>query len=182
MFALPGTPVLFYGEEIGMGENLDIEGRMAVRSPMQWSTGPNAGFSTVEDPADLCRPIAAHPADVATQRRDPGSLLNWFERLIRRRKECPELGWGRFRLLETAEKPVFAHRADWDGGAVAAVHNLGGEAVRTSFALDDGDQGLVDLFGDDQVEPDGRGRVELALEPYAARWFGVRRPGRRSVL
>jgi trehalose synthase len=182
MFALPGTPVLFYGEEIGMGENLDIEGRMAVRSPMQWSNDQNAGFSAVEDPEQLCRPLAPHPADVASQRRDPDSLLNWFERLIRRRKECPELGWGRFRLLETAERPVFAHRADWDGSAVVAVHNLGGEAVRTSFALDEGEQGLVDLFGAEQVERGAGGRVELALEPYGARWFGVRRAGRRPVL
>ena len=179
MFSLPGTPVIFYGEEIGMGENLELEGRMAVRSPMQWSSEPNAGFSTVEDPARLCRPLAPHPVDVASQRRDPDSLLNWFERLIRRRKECPELGWGRFRLLETAEAPVFAHRADWDGDAVVAVHNLAGDAVRTSFALDDGEEGLVDLFDTEQVEPGAGGRVELALEPYAARWFGVRRAGRR---
>jgi trehalose synthase len=182
MFTLPGTPVLFYGEEIGMGENLDIEGRMAVRSPMQWSDEPNAGFSTVDDAAQLCRPVAPHPVDVAAQRRDPDSLLNWFERVIRRRKECPELGWGRFRLIETAERPVFAHRSEWDGSAVVAVHNLAGEAVRTSFALDDGEQGLVDLFGAERPEPRPDGRVELALEPYAARWFGVRRQGRRTVL
>src|SRR6478735_5438822 len=95
MFSLAGTPVLFYGEEIGMAENLDIEGRYAVRSPMQWSAEPNGGFSTVTDPAQLRRPLTTgrfgpDRVNVADQRRDPHSLLNWLERLIRRRRECPE--------------------------------------------------------------------------------------------
>ena len=95
LFSLPGTPVLFYGEEIGMGENLDIEGRMRVRSPMQWSDEPNAGFSTAPAPGDALpaghrRPGSGPSAvNVAAQRRDPESLLNWFERLIRRRRESP---------------------------------------------------------------------------------------------
>ena len=93
-FSLPGTPVLFYGEEIGMAENLAIEGRYSVRAPMQWS--PDGGFTDRDEP---CRPMvegAYGPArvNVAAQRRDPDSLLNWFERLIRRRRECPELGFG----------------------------------------------------------------------------------------
>ena len=106
MFSLPGTPVLFYGEEIGMAENLAIEGRYAVRSPMQWSDEPHAGFTTGDEP---CRPLPAdgpfgYPeVNVARQRREPGSLLNWMERLIRRRRECPELGWGEWTLLPQDE-------------------------------------------------------------------------------
>src|SRR5215207_1846724 len=96
MFSLPGTPTLFYGEEIGMAENLDIEGRYAVRTPMQWSNEPNAGFSRA--PASALRsPIVdsetygPRGTNAADQRRDRDSLLNWAERLIRQRKECPEL-------------------------------------------------------------------------------------------
>src|SRR4029078_13284973 len=97
-FALPRTPVLFYGEEIGMAENLEIEGRYSVRAPMQWSADRHGGFSTAEDADALCRPVVAAEGwgpdrvNVAAQRRDPGSLLNWMERLVRRRRECPELG------------------------------------------------------------------------------------------
>ena len=184
-FSLPGTPVLFYGEEIGMGENLEIEGRLAVRSPMQWSPAANGGFSTVEDPRSLCRPMTeaegfgVQEVNVASQYRDPGSLLNWFERLIRRRKDCPELGWGSFRALDTGEARVFAHRSDWEGGTVVAVHHLGGEPASIGFALDDAKEvdALVDLFADDELRPDSKGRVELDLEPYGYRWLRVRRVG-----
>jgi glycosidase len=186
-FSLPGTPVLFYGEEIGMGENLDIEGRLAVRSPMQWSSAANGGFSTAEDPAGLCRPLTAAPGfgpdevNVASQYRDPESLLNWFERLIRRRKDCPELGWGRLRALDTGEAAVFAHRSDWAGGTVVAVHHLGDEPVSIAFPLHDAKDvdALEDLFADDELRPDARGRVAVDLEPYGHRWFRVRRTAAR---
>ena len=182
-FSLPGTPVLFYGEEIGMGENLDIEGRLAVRSPMQWSSAADGGFSAAEDPRSLCRPLTAAkgfgPAEVNvdSQYRDPESLLNWFERLIRRRKDCPELGWGSFRPLETGEAAVFAHRIDWEGGTVVAVHHLGERPVSIGFELDDAEEvdALVDLFADRELRPDSQGRVALDLEPYGHRWLRVRR-------
>jgi trehalose synthase len=188
-FSLPGTPVLFYGEEIGMGENLEIEGRLSVRSPMQWSAAANGGFSTAR-PGELCRPVTDAPGfdpdavNAAAQRREDGSLLNWFERLIRCRRECPELGWGRFRLLPTAEPAAFAHRSDWDDRAVVAVHNLAGTAGRTAFTLDDADrvEALEDLFREEDLRPDGDGRVELELEPYAHRWLRVRRPGQRRAI
>ncbi|HEV2786250.1 MAG TPA: hypothetical protein VGV67_07685, partial [Solirubrobacteraceae bacterium] len=182
-FSLPGTPVLFYGEEIGMGENLEIEGRLAVRSPMQWSAGANGGFSTAQDPGSLCRPLTAargfgpDEVNVASQYSDPESLLNWFERLIRRRKDCPELGWGRCRALDTGEAAVFAHRSDWADGTVVAVHHLGESPTSISFALDDANEvdALVDLFADDELKPDSKGRVALDLEPYAHRWLRARR-------
>jgi maltose alpha-D-glucosyltransferase/alpha-amylase len=100
-FSLPGTPVLFYGEEIGMGENLGIPGRLSVRSPMQWSPERHGGFSTADDPEFLRRPVTEgafgpEQVNVAAQRRDLDSLLSWFERLIRRRRECPEISFGSF--------------------------------------------------------------------------------------
>jgi len=179
MFSLPGTPVLFYGEEIGMAENLAIEGRYAVRAPMQWSDEPNAGFTTAAEPG---RPLLAdgplgYPeVNVARQRREPESLLNWMERLIRRRRECPEVGWGEWSLLEQDDPAVLAHRVDWEGSTVVAVHNLGDRAARARLAL--GASGvLVDQFGAQDAELEGE--LSLALEPYGHRWFRLRRPGQR---
>jgi trehalose synthase len=179
-FSLPGTPVLFYGEEIGMAENLAIEGRYSVRAPMQWSGEPKGGFTTADE---ACRPLVEdgrfgfREINVARQRRDPGALLNWMERLIRRRRECPELGWGSWSLLEPADTAVFAHRADWNDSTLVAVHNLAGREAAARLRLD-GEGELVDLFQDSE-HPLEDGEVSLALEPYAARWFRVRRPGRR---
>ena len=100
MFSLPGTPVLFYGEEIGMGENLDIEGRLAVRTPMQWTDQRNGGFSTrrpVPAAAAGGRRAPSGPSTSTSprQRTDPESLLGFVSLLIRRYRESPELGWAR---------------------------------------------------------------------------------------
>ena len=178
-FSLPGTPVLFYGEEIGMGEHLGVEGRMSVRTPMQWTTERHGGFSTVADPARLRRPLTPgrfgpEHVNVATQRRDPGSLLNWFERLIRRRRECPELGFGTLELLDAGAPSVLAHRCDWEGSTIVAVHELAGREAEIRLHLADGES-LVHLF-DEAEHPLP---AALHLEPYAAHWYRVRRHGVR---
>ena len=179
MFSLPGTPVVFYGEEIGMSENLAIEGRYAVRSPMQWSSERHGGFTTAEEagrPPLADGPFGYGKVNVAAQRRDPGSFLNWFERLIRRRRECPELGWGEWAVLEQPAPAVFAHRVDWGDATMAAVHNLSARAVEVELDLA-ADGVLVDQFGFDEHELSGA--LRLPLEPYDHRWFRLRRPGQR---
>jgi maltose alpha-D-glucosyltransferase/alpha-amylase len=109
MFAMPGTPTLFYGEEIGMGENLGIDGRLAVRTAMQWTDAAAAGFTAA--PADaIVRPFPQDEYGPATvnvrqQRTDPESLLNWFERLIRLRRELPQIGFGEYSVLEVENAP-----------------------------------------------------------------------------
>jgi maltose alpha-D-glucosyltransferase/alpha-amylase len=172
-FSLPGTPVLFYGEEIGMAENLAIEGRYSVRAPMQWS--PDGGFTTSDTPRRPLVDGAYGPEriNVASQRRDPDSLLNWFERLIRRRRECPELGFGTMTVLD-APDAVLAHRCDWDGATVVAVHELAGKPITIELDIDDGEE-LVDLF-EAATHPLP---AKLDLEPYAAHWFRIRRDGMR---
>jgi maltose alpha-D-glucosyltransferase/alpha-amylase len=153
---------------------------------MQWSDEPHGGFSTVADAEALCRPVVADerfgPAavNVARQRRETGSLLNWFERLIRRRRECPEIGFGDLEILAAGVPSVLAHRCDWEGSTIVAVHELGGKAVTVALALDGPDDAdaLVDLFSDD-VHALNSGHVELDLEPYGFRWLRVRRAGRR---
>jgi hypothetical protein len=179
---LPGAPVLFYGEEIGMGENRDIPGRLAVRSPMQWSDDPNAGFSSAPED-ELCRPVTAAPGfdatavNAAAQRRDEGSLLNWFERLMRRRRESPEIGHGRYSRLPTGDPAVLAHRCDWEDRVLVAVHNLAARGARVDLGelTDDGIEGLTDLFGTRDLAAGPDGALDLDLEPYGHRWFSVRR-------
>jgi maltose alpha-D-glucosyltransferase/alpha-amylase len=102
--------------------------------------------------------------------------MNWMERLIRRRRECPELGWGDWALLAQDDPAVFGHRADWDDSTIVAVHNLGSRATQARVALD-AEGVLVDLFGAGDVELEGD--LSLALEPYGSRWFRLRRPGQR---
>jgi trehalose synthase len=179
MFSLPGTPVLFYGEEIGMAENLAIQGRYSVRSPMQWTDEPNGGFTTADEP--VRPPVGAGPfgfqaVNVARQRRDTDSLHNWMERLIRRRRECPELGWGDWAVIDQADPAVFAHRVHWDGSTIVAVHNFAGRRTDAQLSLD-AEGELVDLFGPDTLAVTRD--LTLPLAPYDHRWFRLRAPGQR---
>jgi trehalose synthase len=185
LFSLPGTPVLFYGEEIGMGENLDIEGRMSVRTPMQWTDEPSAGFSGAH-PSKLRQPLPGGrfgplAVNVAQQRRDPDSLLNWMERVIRRRRETPELGWGAVTVLDTSKRSVLAHRCDWEASSVLAVHNLDDEPCVVEIAVGcEPDSTLIDLLGRGAVtNPLAGDHLELQLEAYGYRWFRVQEPGVR---
>ena len=187
LLSMAGTPVLFYGEEIGMAENLDIEGRQSVRTPMQWTDQRNAGFSPVA-PSKLKRPVVEGrfgpmAVNVAEQRRDPDSLLNWFERMIRRRRETPELGMGECTVLDTGDNALFAHRVDYEGAAIVAVHNLGDEPRQATFSVGDIDDcECTDLFDLGPVPPiDAQGRIELKLDGYGFRWFRVQPADRRSA-
>ena len=188
LFSLPGTPVLFYGEEIGMGEDLDAEGRLAVRTPMQWTSGPNGGFSTA-DPGRLPGPVvdggfAPRFVNVADQRRDPDSLLSFVKLLVRRYRESPELGWGAFTVLEQPHPEVLAHLCSWDDGTLVAVHNLDAEPRTVPVTLEGCGAGhrLVDLLSDGEQPVDGDGGVELALDGYGHRWLRVVGPDDRRLV
>ena len=115
MMTLPGTPVIRYGDEIGMGDNLKLPERNCARTPMQWSTEPNAGFTKSDHPVLPVisdGPYGFQHVNVADQRRDPNSLLNWMERIIRMRKEVPEIGWGDFSFVATGTPEVLAMQYD----------------------------------------------------------------------
>jgi len=179
LFSLPGTPVLFYGEEIGMGEDLDAEGRLAVRTPMQWTSGRNGGFSPAE-PRKLPGPVvsggfAPEYVNVADQRNDPDSLLSFMKLLIRRYRESPELGWGGFQVLEQPSPEVLAHLCTWDDGALVAVHNLCPEPRTVPLTLEgcDSSHRLVDLLQPGETTVSDKGTVEVALGGYGYRWLRV---------
>jgi glycosidase len=187
LFSLPGTPVLFYGEEIGMGENLAQTSRSAVRTPMQWTNDANGGFSTA-DPGDLAAPVVTsgyspEHVNVADQRNDPDSLLNFIRLLTTRYRACPELGWGRLEIIEQPVTPVLAHRLTWDDASIVALHNLGADAVTVAFTLADTDPDceLVDLLQAGTTRPGKEGEVEVQLDGYGYRWLRITRPGDRRL-
>jgi trehalose synthase len=185
LFSLPGTPVLFYGEEIGMGENLDIEGRMSVRTPMQWTSGPAGGFSSAPPSKLAAAPVqggySADHVNVTDQRRDPDSLLTFVALLIRRYRQCPELGWGSFTILEQPHRQVLAHVCKWGDARLVAVHNLGVEPCTVPLRLEGYDAGmrLVDLLADGTTTLDDSGAAEVALDAYGYRWLRLTTDDRR---
>lgn len=176
-FSLPGTPLIRYGAEIGMGDDLSLEGRSSVRTVMQWSDQENGGFSTA--PAqDLARPVISkgeynyHQVNVMAAERDPNSLLNWIDRLIRLRKQCPEFGQGEWKILPTDQTCVFAHCCTWRGRTIVALHNLSNQPCSTTVQCDDHPH-LLDVFGDQNYEPLEAGITNVPLSPYGYRWLRV---------
>jgi trehalose synthase len=187
LFALPGTPVLFYGEEIGMGENLAAEGRLAVRTPMQWRSAANGGFSTARA-SRLSGPVvegAYGPefVNVVDQLNDPDSLLSFIQRLTRCYRDCPEIGWGDTRILEQPQAAVLALHSRWDDGSLITVHNLSAEAVSVPLAVeaDSPDAVLTELLGGDTV-PVTDGCCEVPLEGYGYAWLRINEPGSRRLI
>jgi maltose alpha-D-glucosyltransferase/alpha-amylase len=177
IFALPGTPVIRYGDEIGMGDDLRLPEREAVRTPMQWTGDAHAGFSTARKtaiPVVSDGPFRHQLINVAEQRRDPGSLLNTAERLIRMRKECPEIGWGRHQVLRTGSPHVLALLATWRDNSVLTLHNFDHQAHEVRLQVPGGeDQPLNSLLTQEMSQPDDHGRHAVALQPYDYRWYRV---------
>ncbi|HEX6746344.1 MAG TPA: alpha-amylase family protein [Longimicrobium sp.] len=177
MFSLPGTPVLRYGDEIGMGEDLRQKERDAVRTPMHWSRERNAGFSTAERivrPVIDQGPYSCDHVNVEAQRRDPESLLNWTVRMIRLRKECPEIGWGSWRILPAGSPGVLAMCYEWRGNAVVVLHNFDRRPREARFRVGaEGGEHLANLLQQEEMHADERGVHHVALEAYGYRWYRV---------
>jgi maltose alpha-D-glucosyltransferase / alpha-amylase len=179
MMTLPGTPVIRYGDEIGMGDNLKLPERNCARTPMQWSTEPNAGFTKSDKPI---MPVISSGAygfehvNAAAQRRDPDSLLNWMERIIRMRKEVPEIGWGDFSFISAQASEVLIMRYDWRNNSVLCVHNLSSVPREVSFSVTNGQQEactLVNLLSENHSQPAAGDKHRILLEPYGYRWYRV---------
>ena len=177
LFSLPGTPVLYYGDELGMGEDLSLSGRTAVRTPMQWNDGPNGGFSTAE-PADLVAPVISDDrfgyerVNAAAQAADEGSLFNWLSDLVAVRSDCGSLGAERCRVL-AADDSAFVHRFDHGTSSLVCVHNLGASPASVDLRRADLPTGSVEsVFGLAEVEDDGDA-VSVTLGRYGYAWLRV---------
>jgi maltose alpha-D-glucosyltransferase/alpha-amylase len=179
MLTLPGTPVIRYGDEIAMGDDLSLPERNCARTPMQWSDEPQAGFTTAAKPGMPLisgGPYGYEHVNVAVQRRDPNSFLNWLERVCRMRKEFPEVGWGDFVAIESSDPAVLVMRYDWRNNAVLFVHNFAGEPREVRFRVgpDRSDSGLLtNVLSADHSHADDRGVHVVVMEPYGYRWFRV---------
>ncbi|MET0658543.1 MAG: alpha-amylase family glycosyl hydrolase, partial [Steroidobacteraceae bacterium] len=181
MFSLPGAPVIRYGDEIGMGEDLSLPEREAVRTVMQWSAEPHAGFSSARKPTHTVissGPYGYEHVNVDAQRRDPGSLLNWMVKMIRLRKECPEIGWGSCSIIETQSRGVLVLHFKWRDGELVTAHNFASEPQEVTFKIPGAvDTLLVDLLGVTDAQPRRQGRYSITLDEYGYRWYRLGHAG-----
>jgi maltose alpha-D-glucosyltransferase/alpha-amylase len=182
LFTLPGSPVIRYGDELGMGDDLHLPERNCARTPMQWSNEPQGGFTKSDKPhipVIAGGPYGYEHINAAIQRRHPESLLNWTERIIRMRKEVPEVGWGDFVIIPSGNRSVLIMRYDWRNNSVLFVHNLDARPREVAFSvgLDEADAEqrklLINLLSEDHSHADDSGRHRIIIEPYGYRWYRV---------
>jgi maltose alpha-D-glucosyltransferase/alpha-amylase len=181
-FSLPGTPVLRYGEELGMGEDLSLDGREAIRTPMPWDDGPNAGFSLAA-PERLARPVVldgelgARRVNVRTQQRDPHSLLRWVQNLVQTLRLAPEIGTGTCTVVDVPlPRSVLAHRFDAPSGSILLLHNLADTAVTVQVgSLGQFPDDPYDLLVDGPYDAPTAELTGLELNGWGYRWIRLAR-------
>jgi maltose alpha-D-glucosyltransferase/alpha-amylase len=180
LLSLPGSPVLYYGDEIGMGDNVYLGDRNGVRTPMQWTGGWNGGFSTA-DPERLYHPLISNPVygyqavNVESQRRQENSLLNWTKRLIQVRRSTRVFGRGAIEFLQPANHRVLAYVRSLDSEKVLVVNNLSGTAQAVALDL----HGLtgaipIEMFGGSLFPRIHDRPYVMTLGPYDFFWFRLR--------
>jgi maltose alpha-D-glucosyltransferase/alpha-amylase len=177
LFSLPGSPVLYYGDEIGMGDNVYLGDRDGVRTPMQWTGDRNGGFSRA-DFAQLYLPPLMDPVfgyqavNVEAQLRSPTSLLRWLRRFIELRKQHPVFGLGDYEALRPENPRIFAHVRTYVGDIVLCVHNLArtAQAVELDLSRYEG-RVPVEMFGRTPFPPIGELPYLLTLGPRGFFWF-----------
>jgi maltose alpha-D-glucosyltransferase / alpha-amylase len=177
LFSLPGAPVLYYGDEIGMGDNVFLGDRDGVRTPMQWTGDRNGGFSTA-DFAQLYLPPLMDPVygyaavNVEAQLRTPTSLLRWLHRFVELRKQHPVFGLGSYEPLESSNPRIFAHVRRWEEETVLCVHNLARSAQAVELELAEF-SGLVpeEMFGQTRFPPIGELPYLLTFGARGFYWF-----------
>jgi maltose alpha-D-glucosyltransferase/alpha-amylase len=177
LFTLPGTPVLRYGEEIGMGEDLSMEGRSSVRTVMQWANEQNGGFSNAPT-ENLIRNVISggefgyEKVNVSDQLRDPDSFLTWISKAIDYRKEFPEFGWGRSHIIDTGDPHVLGYYSNSDKGMGIAFHNFSGKEITVKLEVDEEEfKDVVDIFGNIRYEKFDPKNQKVKLTPYGYRWM-----------
>jgi len=180
LFSLPGAPLIFYGEEIGMGENLDLPERLSVRTPMPWTTYDNGGFSTAP-PERYVRPLTSddhygfHEVSVGKARGQPDSLLNWMASLMRVRKECGEIGAGTCSPVDTGTDAVLGLRHDIPDSTIVVFNNLSRERKTVTVDMNDLEIATAtDLFTDRTYKPIEPTTRRFRIEGLGYRWMRLR--------
>ena len=180
LFTMPGSPIIYYGDEIGMGDNIWLGDRDGVRTPMQWSPDRNAGFSRAE-PERLYLPAISdavygfQAVNVEAQERSPFSLLNWTKRLIRVRKQHRAFGRGSITFLQPENPHVLAYLREYQGDVILVVNNLSAsaQAVRLDLAKYGGFT-PVEMLGETAFPPVDETPYAITLSPYGFFWFALR--------
>jgi maltose alpha-D-glucosyltransferase/alpha-amylase len=177
LFSFPGTPVLYYGDEIGMGDNIYLGDRNGVRTPMQWNADRNAGFSRAS-PARLYSPVIMDPilgyeaVNVEAQQGDPSSLLSWMRNMIALRKLFPVFGRGTLEFLNPSNRKVLAYLRRDDEQRVLCVANLSRFAQPVDLELPELEGATpVEMLGYVDFPPIGKQPYRLTLGPYGFFWL-----------
>jgi maltose alpha-D-glucosyltransferase / alpha-amylase len=180
LFSLPGSPVLYYGDEIGMGDNVYLGDRDGVRTPMQWTGDRNAGFSRADWAQlylqPLMDPVYGYQAvNVEAQLRTPTSLLRWLHRFVALRKEHPVFGLGSYEPLMSDNPRIFAHIRKWEDDVVLCVHNVARSAQAVQLDLS-AYQGMIpeEMLGRTSFPAIGELPYLLTLAPRGFFWFQLR--------
>ncbi|MBC8164163.1 MAG: maltose alpha-D-glucosyltransferase [Roseiflexaceae bacterium] len=181
MFSMPGSPIIYYGDEIGMGDNIYLGDRNGVRTPMQWSGDRNGGFSRA-DAARLYTPVIADSVygyqaiNVEAQQRDPSSLLNWMKRLIRLRRRYPVFGRGQITFLHPDNTKVLTYLRHMDDSIILCINNLSRFVQPCQLDLSQfNGYTPVELFGETRFPPIGELPYFLTLGPHGFYWFRLER-------
>ncbi|MFC6296540.1 maltose alpha-D-glucosyltransferase [Pseudomonas sp. CCM 7893] len=182
LLSMPGTPTLYYGDEIGMGDNIYLGDRDGVRTPMQWSIDRNGGFSRA-DPASLVLPPIMDPlygyqsVNVETQAQDPHSLLNWTRRMLAIRKQSKAFGRGSLKMLSPTNRRILAYTREYTGDdgkqeIILCVANVSRSAQAAELDLS-AFAGMVpvEMLGGNAFPPIGQLTFLLTLAPYGFYWF-----------
>ncbi len=179
LLSMPGTPVLYYGDELGMGDNIHLGDRDGVRTPMQWSPDRNGGFSRA-DPERLPLPVLMGPLygyeaiNVEAQQRDPHSLLNWTRRMLAKRQTTQAFGRGSLRFLFPGNRKILAYVREYQGISLLCVANLSNasQPVELDLSFMAGTV-PVELLGGTSFPTVGETPYLLSLPPYGFYWFDL---------
>jgi maltose alpha-D-glucosyltransferase/alpha-amylase len=171
LLSLPGVPVIRYGDEIGMGDDLSLEGRNSVRTPMQWNSEQNAGFSKAPNSKNVIDDgmFDYRKINVLDAQSKRDSLLNWIERLISIRKQCPEIGTGKLHMIENPNESLFVHHFESEHGDLWFVHNFSGKTISFDYGqLTDNSKRWVHVFGSREID---NSEPSVQVAGYGFHWW-----------
>lgn len=177
LYSLQGVPMMRYGDEIGMGDDLTLKERLAVRTPMQWDSSTNGGFSTA---AKTFRPVISSglfgykQVNVQRNEQDSASLLNWIKKLAAIRKANPAIAYGDWQIMDAGSKHVFAIQYNWNGSSILSVQNFSRQEQLVGIAAKKGETALQDMLNENKIVAADHGAFHLLLEPYGYRWYVVK--------
>jgi maltose alpha-D-glucosyltransferase / alpha-amylase len=176
MFAIPGIPLINYGEEIAMGDDLREKGRNSVRTVMQWDKTSNAGFSrakkiNLEHSVVDFGEFDYRKINVANQQKSPDSFFNWMSRLIMVRKQCAQLGYGEWEVIKCKNQHIMVIMCRWKNDSILTIHNFSGEEQEFTIEEVDKLNLYVELFSSCKYDKIEKITENLKVEAFGYRWF-----------